>query len=376
MRSKNNVRVGLFVSFLTLLLGAFLFFVSGSTKIFSDRYTLITEWKDVSGLKEGAIVRLSGWDVGEVVGIQFAKENKRTLVVHLSIENQYKNLIRQCTKEQESPQDPNISPKVSSRARIDTVGILGDKLVTINMGDSSCSIIENGQFIYAEEAIDIIEYAKKVTSIVNRLNSIGRKVDIMLGTEEDARITSRSIASSVYEMEGMIKEVKEGGGLIHALLYDKKLSKNISKSLSNLNNATASLNTSMEALEKGSGVAHELLYGTNGRTAIKELRTTATTLSRLANNFEKSDSLAYAILFDPKQKEILANVTTSVEELKKASESLNNGTGTAALFLRDPTLYEDLRTLIGGAKRNQLLRSFIRWTIQESEERNQQQSKP
>ena len=225
MRSKNNVRVGLFVSFLTLLLGAFLFFVSGSTKIFSDRYTLITEWKDVSGLKEGAIVRLSGWDVGEVVGIQFAKENKRTLVVHLSIENQYKNLIRQCTKEQESPQDPNISPKVSSRARIDTVGILGDKLVTINMGDSSCSIIENGQFIYAEEAIDIIEYAKKVTSIVNRLNSIGRKVDIMLGTEEDARITSRSIASSVYEMEGMIKEVKEGGGLIHALLYDKKLSK-------------------------------------------------------------------------------------------------------------------------------------------------------
>ena len=376
MRSNNNLRVGLFVSFLIALLGAFLFFVSGSTKIFADRYTLVTEWNDVSGLKEGAIVRLSGWDVGEVLNIQFAKDNKRKLIVHLSIENKYKKLIRQCTKEEESPTTPQTLPKVSSRARIDTVGILGDKLVTINMGDSDCAIIEDGKFIFAEEAIDIIEYAKKVTSIVNRLDSIGRKVDIMLGTEDDARKTSKSIAHSVEEMEGMITEVKEGNGLIHALLYDKKLTKNIAQSLNNLNSATGSLNTSMEALEKGSGVAHELLYGTNGRAAIKEIRTASTTLSRLAGNFEQSDSLAYAILFDPKQKEILSKITQSVEELQKASESLNSGTGTAALLLRDPTLYEDLRTLVGGAKRNQLLRSFIRWTIQESEERNQQQSTP
>jgi phospholipid/cholesterol/gamma-HCH transport system substrate-binding protein len=374
MRSNNNLRVGLFVSFLIILLGAFLFFVSGSTKIFADRYTLVTEWKDVSGLKEGAIVRLSGWDVGEVLSIRFASENKRTLVVHLSIEQKYKDLIRQCSEEQENPQQINVLPKVSSRARIDTVGILGDKLVTINMGDDNCKTIKEGGFIFSEEAIDIIEYAKKVTSIVNRLNSIGRKVDIMLGTEEDAQITSRSIANSVREMENMINEVKEGSGLIHALLYDKKLTKNISQSLNNLNNASSSLNSSMEALEKGEGVAHELLYGNNGRAAIKELRTASTTLSRLANNFEQSDSLAYAILFDPKQKEVLEKLNISVSELQKASESLNNGTGTAALFLRDPTLYEDLRTLVGGAKRNQLLRSFIRWTIQESEERSQQPS--
>ena len=91
--------------------------------------------------------------------------------------------------------------------------------------------------------------------------------------------------------------------------------------------------------------------------------------------FEKSDSLAYSLLFDPKQKEILGKIDVAVSELKLASQSLNEGTGTAALFLRDPTLYEDLRTLVGGAKRNQLLRSFIRWTIQESEERNKQPSK-
>ena len=323
MKSKNNLRVGVFVTFLIFLLGALLFFVSGSTKLFEDRYTLITEWRDVSGLKEGAKVRLSGWDVGEVLSIAFSTENKRTLVVHLSIEKKYNTLIRQCSLKEENPEDPLLNPpKVSSRARIDTIGILGDKLVTINMGDSDCALIPDNGFIYSEEAIDIIEYAKKVTSIVNRLDSIGRKVDIMLGSEDDARRTSRSLAKSVQELESMITEVKEGNGLIHALLYDKKLTRNISKSLSNLNEASASLSTSMIALEKGSGVAHELLYGNNGRKAVLEIRSAATTLSRLADNFEKSDSLAYALLYDPEQKEILKKVELAIGELQKASETI------------------------------------------------------
>ena len=226
MSKNNNLRVGLFVSFLLMLLGALLFFVSGSTKLFEDRYTLVTEWRDVSGLKVGAKVRLSGWDVGEVINIAFASDNKRTLVVHLSIEQKYNTLIRQCSPEQENPIDPQKTPpKVSSRARIDTVGILGDKLVTINMGDSDCALIPSDGFIVSEESIDIVEYTKKVTDIVNTLNSIGTKVDIMLGSEEDARMTSRSLAKSVRELEAMIMEIKEGKGLINALLYDKKLSK-------------------------------------------------------------------------------------------------------------------------------------------------------
>jgi|GEM_PF-6736620 len=371
MGSNNNLRVGLFVTFLLALLGAFLFLVSGSTKIFEDRYTLITEWRDVSGLKEGAIVRLSGWDVGEVVNIAFSSDEKRTLVVHLSLENKYKNLIRQCTPEQENPRE-GVLPKASSIARIDTVGILGDKLVNINMGDPTCRVIGNGEFIHSEEALDFVEYAKNLTQTLNRLDTISKKVNIMLGTEEDAYITSKSISNSVQEMESMIKEVKEGDGLIHALLYDKKLSKNISQSLNSLNKATGSLNTSMQALEHGSGVAHELVYGDNGKEAITELRQAATTIGRLADSFEQSDSLAYALLYDPKQKEVLKKINLAVDELQVASKSLNEGTGTAALLLRDPTLYEDLRTLVGGAKRNQLLRSFIRWTIQEAEENNTQ----
>ena len=93
-------------------------------------------------------------------------------------------------------------------------------------------------------------------------------------------------------------------------------------------------------------------------------------MSKLAKDFEDSNSLAYTLLYDPSQKEILDEIKSTIDELKIASQNLNEGDGTAALLLRDPTLYEDLRTLVGGAKRNKMLRSFIRWTIQESEHRN------
>ena len=72
---SENIKVGLFVLFLGLLLGATLFLVSGSTKLLEERYTLYGTWKDVGGLKEGAVVRLAGVAVGEVIAVDFS-ENK------------------------------------------------------------------------------------------------------------------------------------------------------------------------------------------------------------------------------------------------------------------------------------------------------------
>ena len=39
-------------------------------------------------------------------------------------------------------------------------------------------------------------------------------------------------------------------------------------------------------------------------------------------------------------------------------------------MMRDPTLYEDIRSLVGGAQRNKLLRTYIRRTIEEAEKRD------
>ena len=65
--SNQNLRVGLFIFGLVVLGATMLFFVGGASKLLEERYVLNAYFKDVGGLKPGAIVRLSGLDVGEIL---------------------------------------------------------------------------------------------------------------------------------------------------------------------------------------------------------------------------------------------------------------------------------------------------------------------
>ena len=126
--SKQTLRVGGFVLFLMLALGVTLFVLSGSTQLFEKRYTIYAAWNDIGGLKKGAVVRLSGQDVGEVISIRFDEED-RQLIATLSIQEKYQTFIRQCAKPIEQKNEEFVL-LASSEARIDTVGVLGDKFVS------------------------------------------------------------------------------------------------------------------------------------------------------------------------------------------------------------------------------------------------------
>ena len=50
--------------------------------------------------------------------------------------------------------------------------------------------------------------------------------------------------------------------------------------------------------------------------------------------------------------------------LFRSIAAIDAGEGSAGLFIRDPSVYEDLRTVLGGAKRNALLRAYVRATVE------------
>ena len=66
---RQNIKVGVFVIGLSVTILLTIFVLGGSTEMLENRYTLQGKWEDVAGLKEGAVVRLAGWDVGEVKSI-------------------------------------------------------------------------------------------------------------------------------------------------------------------------------------------------------------------------------------------------------------------------------------------------------------------
>lgn len=365
MAVSQNAKVGLFVSFLFALLGGTLFMVSGSTKIFEEHYILNAMWYDVAGLKQGSMVRLSGIDVGEVTELKFSETEHGRIHVQLSISQQFQHRIRQCAPSEEFPMGDAVKSKQSSVARIDSIGVLGDKYVSISVGDPDCAQMEQDDWIRTVEALDIISYTKKVTGILNNTDDISYKVNNILGSNEE--IEAASLAKSLKDLELITKEIKDGNGLIHTLIYDEGLTKRINSIMRKLDNSASNLDDAIANVKTGDGLAHELIYGKNGESLAKQLQAVSGALEKLVTDIQTEEGLITALIYDDSKKHILDDLAQTATLLKETSDSLQNGNGTAALLMRDPALYEDLRSLVGGAQRNKLLRSYIRMTVEQNE---------
>jgi phospholipid/cholesterol/gamma-HCH transport system substrate-binding protein len=387
---NSNFKVGVFVSVLTVGIGLTTFLVGGSASMFDDRYTLNASWSDIAGLKEGAVVRLAGWDVGEVNSITFS-DDPANLEIHveMSILNEYQNRVRQCPSFEEVPLPARESGEEintddlrppGSHARIETMGVLGDKYVALTMGPTHdpnrkssaspqgpiCPEIADGAIIRTEEALDILEYTSRVTEILNSTSSIGQKVDLLLG--DDQALSQASLAESFTHLKNILEAAKDGNGLLNALIYDEQMPKRVDNILANLESTSAGLADVTREIKTGDGIATELIYGENGEELAEELRELAVAMSSLTEDIRNEESLIHTLIYDPEKAAIIDDLAATAASLRTTSEMLESGEGTLGLMARDPALYEELRALVGGAQRNKLLRAYIRQTVAKSEE--------
>lgn len=78
----------------------------------------------------------------------------------------------------------------------------------------------------------------------------------------------------------------------------------------------------------------------------------------------------------------LAELNQTLKNIRVVSEKVKNGEGTIGALFSDSSLYEDLKHLIGGANRNNVLKFFVRQAVKssdqaeiEKEEKKQQENK-
>lgn len=58
----------------------------------------------------------------------------------------------------------------------------------------------------------------------------------------------------------------------------------------------------------------------------------------------------------------------SMDHFRSIMGKIDNGEGTIGALVNDPALYDDLRSLLGGANRNRVLKYFIKKSVEESRE--------
>jgi phospholipid/cholesterol/gamma-HCH transport system substrate-binding protein len=62
-----------------------------------------------------------------------------------------------------------------------------------------------------------------------------------------------------------------------------------------------------------------------------------------------------------------ANFKKSVKSLNQILDKINNGTGTLGALVNDPGLYDDAKSLLGGANRSRIVRNLVRKTVKDGD---------
>ncbi|MCB9762168.1 MAG: MCE family protein [Alphaproteobacteria bacterium] len=382
----RDVKVGIFV-FMTLVLGALaVFMLGGSSDMFEERYTLFAGFDDVGGMREGAVVRVAGVDVGEVTKIVFHDVDPRLRFDEAPIVDGTPRLGQEELPNKAIHVTLSVMTKFSSRirentiARIETEGMLGDKYVSLSMG-LPVSVMrepESGEtqeilnqpladksWLQVQESVQLVEYQKQANEVLANIQDISKKVNLAMGSDQDA--TKASLANVVSSIDALLVEAKEGDGLIHALVYDEALARQLKRTVGNLESASAELSNIVTEVRTGEGLANTLIYGEQGDELARQLGDVAQAMEKLVKDIESEDSLVHALVYDPERAAMVEDLHATATSLRTIAESIENGEGTAGLLATDPTLYEDLRALVNGAQRNKLLRAYIRKTVREGE---------
>lgn len=315
-KERLQLHVGLFI-FFSLLMTAIVVFILGDQKnIFSSEFSVYCYFDDISGLRVGAPVYLAGLTVGKVGNIRLSKELKHKKVeVKLSIKSKYQDRIR-----------------ADSKASIQSQGILGDKLIYVSVGSAEYKMIKDRGVIAAETMPTLDDFIGKGSELLDNLNMASRKINDILGTEAGDK-TVKDLSSMTQSLRNILNQIEHGEGLVHEVIYDPE-GKHV---VNNLAGLTHSLRDIFMEVETGEGMAHSLVYGEKDEKVTNNLARMSRELRITAENF------------------------------RAISDKIRAGEGTIGGLVNDPTVYYDLKTLMGRANRNKLLRAVIRSTLRQKE---------
>lgn len=356
-----KLRVGVFVLIGLLLFAAFVLTIGGGSRFLEERYTLKTTFTSVEGLIVGAPVRLAGVTVGTVSAIRFNEDPvQKKLVVELSLDKRVQDRIRE-----------------DSVASIGTIGLVGDKVLEITVGDPDKRVLPPGSLLASVDPPDYLKFLQKGDRILDHVVKVTGSLEELLSGLGEER-TAQEVVETVRTLKRTLKEVERGRGLLHSLVYEEKGR----RLLDDLAEASRTLKRVAASIERGEGLLHTLIYEDKGKGILSDLRRTVLTLEqaavrtekaasaieRFAAKAEKGEGLLFALLFDPKGRELIEDLKAVSQDLKAVTGKITQGEGTLGALIEDPTLYEDLSSLLRGAKRSWILRSLIRSSLKRGEE--------
>ena len=250
---NGEMKVGLFVLVGSVLFGAALFLLGDYS--FRSYYTVNAQFTDVAGLPDKAIVKLSGVEVGKIRRI-YLHDNK--VVTELSI---------------------LAGTRIYRGARfvVGSTSVIGSKFLQIDQGDPSKGLISPGETVAGTDQVPLDQAVTRAVNsletLINDVRGQGEFASYLRETAENLRDITANIDTFVNKSKSpaersveridsitarldkilertdeIVERLHRGDGVAGALVNDQKMKTDVTETLANLKDASASVKTALNRM--------------------------------------------------------------------------------------------------------------------------------
>ncbi len=309
--ARINRTVGLFVVLALAGLAASILSLSAEGGLFEPRYRVKARFHNVLGLLPGAPVWLGGKQIGRVDRVSLERvDAERPVLVVLELNESVRERIR-----------------ADSVATIGTIGLLGDSYVEVSFGSVGASVLGDGDEIETRDPANVTALMAEGRSALASIHELSGSLNEVVKTFAENKGAERAVKALGAVSDIMI-ETSEGSGLLHSLIFEPY----DGKGLDELSASLAGVEQIVNEVRSGNGMLHRLIYEP----------------------------------FDDHR--VMEDLSATTASLQRILDKVEQGEGTLGLLVNDPTVFEDLHSVLGGARRSWLLRSLIRMSVEESGE--------
>ena len=192
--------VGVFVLGGLLLFAGGLFMIGDRQMAFAKKVTVYTEFKKITGLQPGALVRVSGAKAGSITLILPPDTPSGKFRVELEIVEALHHLVR-----------------TDSLATIETEGLVGGNYLGITTGSDTAPIVPANATIPGKEPLDVAELVQRMGDTVTKVNDT---IDNMSNDVQRAVVaiadTVDNANSLITGVTGDVTKIAASGALISA----------------------------------------------------------------------------------------------------------------------------------------------------------------
>lgn len=273
----DQIRVGfvLIVGLGLLALGIFLIGEVG--EVFGERYELVTLMESASGLQPGAVVQVAGRNVGQVEQVEFIApaargESDLAVAVWIGVSVTVREQIRR-----------------GSRARVRTLGLLGDRIIDIEPGSADSAVLVAGDTLGSAPALSYDELLGQAADAVQSLTDLSNGLSGTLArvSAGEGSLGRLLVDDTLYDglvdlnvhLSAVLGPLAAGEGLLGRLLEDEEI-------YDRLVTATARLDTVTGVVAAGEGTLGRLLASDSLYRALASSATRADSLLGLVEGGE------------------------------------------------------------------------------------------